>query len=549
MGPTKRKAVSQAVDGAASDVPKPGSKKLKMVRGQDTETSEVDGTINTAQSPDGEYVDPTDLFWNDPADDSENEYRPDDDSEVESDGETQEAVHDELDLAPAPKRGRSKKGSTNAKLDAKAAREKLIAEQLEFVIHARDNNMPDPYGTNSTTTGKLHYPEVAKLYNERFGLKVGAAAMEKRYRTRIDKYCEVHPSYPRNIKYAKKDPAAKRAPKDIAAARQPQPDANNAREVREVKKQPPKKPRRKVYQPPEELREAADLIRYVEDQWNDRDAEHPEWLHILVEDGHRRQLGNVLVRSNDLLKTSDWYAKEREHTRVQRVTIRGLPRLAIERYVQCVSSEGTLALPEFDFALAQFRKMGGRIEHRPACFRISWDIDGLIDLYSVATLLKDDIVRNLVMDRWRSEFLSGGELKIDPSHLNNLFATTEAGDPAQSFWAVSIHSLGLAEEICSGTGWNDRLVAKLNFLNENGSLGNPFVRWDDDAFCRGFHRHVGNHGCHRNESIEEAVSDFQAISRRLLIAQGNMPDELLATVDDFASKLKAQYECLKAGSD
>jgi hypothetical protein len=90
----------------------------------------------------------------------------------------EEAETDELDLdtndetetgevqAPAvnSKKGKTETTGQNANLKN--------WEEIEFVIFTRDNYKPDPQGKEgtymSTTTGTIPYPEVSRLYNERF---------------------------------------------------------------------------------------------------------------------------------------------------------------------------------------------------------------------------------------------------------------------------------------------------------------------------------------------------------------------------------------------
>ncbi|KAF2277194.1 uncharacterized protein EI97DRAFT_441939 [Westerdykella ornata] len=127
----------------------------------------------------------------------------------------------------APKR---KAGADDSSVPSKRAKsstgpnsDRTNWEEVEFVIKAHDNIVPDPYGATSTTTAPLKWAEVASLFNQRFGRTIGAAACEKRYRQKIAEYRLRDPAYPdpKTIAYvAKTQPAKKGAQK---GTQRPQP--------------------------------------------------------------------------------------------------------------------------------------------------------------------------------------------------------------------------------------------------------------------------------------------------------------------------------------
>ncbi|KAF2277195.1 uncharacterized protein EI97DRAFT_457903 [Westerdykella ornata] len=83
-------------------------------------------------------------------------------------------------------------------------------DEIEFIIHTRDNNLPNPFGPRSSTTGPLPWEEVARRYNAHFGKTaktlVRWPACEKRYRVNIEEYRLRRPDYPArsDIIYASK---------------------------------------------------------------------------------------------------------------------------------------------------------------------------------------------------------------------------------------------------------------------------------------------------------------------------------------------------------
>jgi aldehyde:ferredoxin oxidoreductase len=68
----------------------------------------------------------------------------------------------------------------------------------------RDNNKPNAYGKCSITHAPLSWSAVARAYNEKYGVSVTPAAMEKRARQHRTDWMEKHPTYPVKIVYAHK---------------------------------------------------------------------------------------------------------------------------------------------------------------------------------------------------------------------------------------------------------------------------------------------------------------------------------------------------------
>jgi hypothetical protein len=86
-------------------------------------------------------------------------------------------------------------------------KQRLLAEQVSFIIRTRDNNTPDPYGKQSHAYGPLPWPAVADAYNQAFRAgqpPLGGSAMEKRARHHRAAWTAARPDYPRRIVYSAK---------------------------------------------------------------------------------------------------------------------------------------------------------------------------------------------------------------------------------------------------------------------------------------------------------------------------------------------------------
>ncbi|KNG44456.1 GMC oxidoreductase [Stemphylium lycopersici] len=90
---------------------------------------------------------------------------------------------------------------TNAEKEAKQRR---LEGQVGFIILTRDNNKPNAYGMCSVTHAPLPWSAVARAYNEKYGVSVTPAAMEKRVRQHRTDWMAKHPAYPVKIVYAHK---------------------------------------------------------------------------------------------------------------------------------------------------------------------------------------------------------------------------------------------------------------------------------------------------------------------------------------------------------
>ncbi|KAF2119980.1 hypothetical protein BDV96DRAFT_595585 [Lophiotrema nucula] len=86
----------------------------------------------------------------------------------------------------------------------------LFSERAEFCILTHDNYNASGTDGHSTTYGTRTFPEVLKLYNERFNATATSTEAVRKQCTAAlrERYCSLHPEYPRNITYAKRPPSA-----------------------------------------------------------------------------------------------------------------------------------------------------------------------------------------------------------------------------------------------------------------------------------------------------------------------------------------------------
>ena len=333
---------------------------------------------------------------------------------------------DHSDIAP-PMHRRSHRAMSPS---SKAAKQRLLNEQVDFIIRTRDNFEADPNSTTSMTHGPLPWPAVAKLYNEKYGLSLTPAAMEKRARQHRSVWLAEHPAHPRQIVYAKKIkvlPRVRRAKSDV--------EKKKPRGKTDVVQK--KYARVTGWLPPDDVRNQADLSNYTQRSAYVPESERVEWVSIDVVDADDSLLGNVQVRLKDIRKRSAWYRRELEGNMGVDVQLR-CSSVAVEWYVQCISAVSRFDLPD-DLALQ-------------------------MELYSIAAQLQDPQVCSLVMSCWRKLSEQSTELELDPGDVNNLFHSTESDDPARGFWAAAIHASGVGDQFLWVAGCHTALAAKLEEL-------------------------------------------------------------------------------------
>ncbi|KAF2011088.1 hypothetical protein BU24DRAFT_328013, partial [Aaosphaeria arxii CBS 175.79] len=288
----------------------------------------------------------------------------------------------------------------------------LASDEIEFVIHARDNNLPDPFGTHSTTTRRLTYGEVAKLYNEKFGRNVGPAAVEKRYRTCISKYREKNPNYPANIVYTPKEAKPKRIPrKDSAVA------FNQDVPEKELDGNPTKTQTRN---------DGHDI--------EISDEERPYWAHLTVETEDGMMNGSCAIPLRDLSASSQVYADYLKEFISVELSFMATKQQTLARYITMISPEVQRALPTCDFQLLRHKQ--------PKVSKIQWSMRKTVDLYILAAQLQDCHVRNTIIDHWCRSLENEKEVEILLESIERLFMGTEESDPARNFWIDALHGQG-----------------------------------------------------------------------------------------------------------
>jgi hypothetical protein len=349
---------------------------------------------------------------------------------------------------------------------SRKAKEGFAEEQVSFIIITRDNNKPDPHGQQSSTYAPLSWPAVADAYNKKFrvGLNaVGSAAMEKRARQHRETWLAAHPGYPRSIIYAKKmavpkvkvlhEPKAKRTERveepvrksNIQRQRKVIPTARKAHTMtkHEAVRTAERSTRVAGWLPPDRVRNQGVYSSADRDILLD-EPEDNEYATIEVYDVHENVLGAVRVLTQDIVETSAFVAEQRRFATNLCMTLQAPSLKVVERYVQCISPVQLEALPDFEVRRGTFRN--GTVDAR-----IVWNFTALVDLYNVASVLRDACIRQLVMDRWIAMQNQDIEFELDLQTLASLCDSTELDDPGQAFWANALYSAGLAEEII-GTG-------------------------------------------------------------------------------------------------
>ncbi|PVH99948.1 hypothetical protein DM02DRAFT_655911 [Periconia macrospinosa] len=131
---------------------------------------------------------------------SQDEYSHNDGSVYEDTPEPADPASSQAPAPPMPPPVRPAAGPTPA---YRAAVKAYHEEQVEWLIITRDNNRPDPYGTQSTTSGPLTWNTVADLYRQRYGgtKVITQQAVSKRYLKHRNKFLQNHPNYPKSIEY------------------------------------------------------------------------------------------------------------------------------------------------------------------------------------------------------------------------------------------------------------------------------------------------------------------------------------------------------------
>jgi hypothetical protein len=411
-----------------------------------------------------------------------------------------------------------------------------LKDELEFVIHTRDNNKPNPWGTHSTTYGPLSHSEVASLYNIKYGKKVGATAVGKRYLSGYKQYCDAHPEYPRKIHYAEKPEGwIKPKEKSVKPTRRLRADRSRDEDDDSEDSDEQTSPTRKsaketraynkygygALKPPASVTEAADMDKYFEARKPIRADEYATWITLVAEDRLSRtaQCGSVDISLAHIRQSSRLCASYLEQTTGLEICIVDIPKRIIELYASTISPVKQMRLPDYYFTLRQYFNTDKTIEHRPVVSRMEWIVTELTDLYALATQLEDDHVRNLVMNHLSDTCRDEDEIEIDEVVLNKLFNSTERYDRCRAFWIHVLHEQGMAEVIVNGEGFHPDLIEGMNTMLRRGSPEYAPWKFGLEDFCTKYHFHAIPATACQSAATHDYVDhsiDYGAIAQRVL---------------------------------
>ncbi|CAG5147849.1 uncharacterized protein ALTATR162_LOCUS2106 [Alternaria atra] len=387
------------------------------------------------------------------ADDTADEHQPDD-NENEQDHEDVMAISTQKDTH---NRTRPAMVFTD-----KEAKQRHSDEQVSFIILTRDNNKPDAYGASSETYGPLPWPGVAKAYNEKYGLRVGPAAMEKRARQHRSSWIAKHPTYPINIMYAEKPKAPQVRRSEVLAAK-PQgycvQSSTGKEQVRctggfvgadqlqtqaESFQAHVSNDRIGGWVPPDVIRNRADLNKYLDQL---RSAQIERFVMEIL-DAQDLSLGVILADRGDLLQSSSVFQRSMNGNSDVLVQLRCSSIAVVQSYLDCTSVGGLTELPA----------------------HLLRDGSSLMRLYCFATQLEDDWVRERILALWRGFAESNAEVNLGLQDLNLLFESTRIGDPARNFWAATVHTAGLSVQLVEMFECNAELIAEIQDVVARASV-------------------------------------------------------------------------------
>lgn len=421
-----------------------------------------------------------------------------------------------------------------ARPDPKAAERAERWEELVFIVFAKDNFQQDPSmpAGHSTTSGPLTNAQLKDAYCNRFNKEVGAEAAMKRYRIDKQKVYDAYPKHPRSILYAPKQNKSKRPrlgkvinleTERTDAKESTERDRNHINTV-EAKQETKERKNTEVPQISEKHRrniEAADVRRYVESSWEIPENEHQPWVRILLADSCDRIIGACSIGAEDL-KSSLAYVEYRQHTNVRELWLTGVARVTLQRYFQCLSPLRLSKLPQCDFTL--ILKGPEPTAAVASCERIVWDFQATLDIYELATQLRDCHVRNLVMDHWREQLQVNHSYEVGLIEMQLLYDRLSTDDPALQFWTQALQELLPMDD--------SRKV--IDFIDSPSSTGffvaNRRKIESDKLFHYQYHRcPFSNHKDVTCDHIQHSYGDhtealysldhFNQIARRLLLSE------------------------------
>ena len=260
------------------------------------------------------------------------------------------------------------------------------------------------------------------------------------------------------------------------------------------------------------------------------EKDQPLWVKLLLIEDSEGFVGQVAIRSEHL-KSSHEYLELRECKIVEQIQLSGFSLKTLERYVQSISPKRLSHLPQYDVSIRR-----GRPEDEDGialCEAIEWNFEDIVKLYSLATELQDDHVRNLILDHWREELQSGSIYKMVPSELKMLYNRYPADDFAVAFWKTMFREL------------SEEDLAEIDEIE---------IEYSEDAdfnFHRAFHR--CGHPRHKERKcniyeittteLNYTLREFEAMAKRILLSVGFEQDDnaVVEIADVLKRDLYNQY--------
>ncbi|KAL1598755.1 hypothetical protein SLS60_007896 [Paraconiothyrium brasiliense] len=268
---------------------------------------------------------------------------------------------------------------------------------------------------------------------------------------------------------------------------------------------------------------SSDMPRYTKDSGRVGEDRDRPWVDIRLADSFHRSMGAVSVPTEHL-GTSLAYLEFRKHTNAPEIWLTGVSLLTLQRYVQCLSPIRLWKLPQCDFAL-RFKDYD-RAMAVSDCNLVDWNFKATLDLYELASQLRDCHVRNLVLEYWRAQLQANDTYEVGLVEMQLLYDRLAIDDPALQFWTQALQDLLPLDEAKMVIDLVDGDAATSVIVT------NKFKDKGDDAFHSQYHRcphsDEENEKCHysQNHHTEALYSfdDFNVIVRRLIRSEG-WPEE------------------------
>lgn len=247
--------------------------------------------------------------------------------------------------------------------------------------------------------------------------------------------------------------------------------------------------------------------------------EHEPWVRIMLADSSERYIGSVAIPAKDLL-SSQAYVEFREHTNAQEIWLTGISIATLQRYVQSISPVRLARLPEYEFSL---KARGSNPANAVAsCTRLVWSFEATVELYELATQMRDCHVRNLILDHWRSQLRANCDYEVGLVELQQLFDRLATDDPALQFWAQALQAL-----LPSDGHREDFDLFRSNSC-ASFFVANGLKDWSDDRFHRQYHRCLHQEGIdgkcrhvlNSHTKFVYTLDELSAIAQRLLWSEG-----------------------------